>query len=323
MLYQSVGREIARADLVIVEQANKHVWNHLLLLLAAFGRKRFAFWGHGTNKQANRSRFSEWYKRKILKRADWWFAYTEGVKKYLIQNGVEPARITSLNNAVDTSETRSFCFSFSDGELEAARRDLGIEPGAPVGIYCGMLDRIKAIDFLLTSARRIREVRKDFHLVLVGGGPERDAIETATRDERWIHAVGPQFGRRKALLLKLSDLMLVPGAVGLVILDAFAAGLPLLTTELPIHGPEIAYLEDGRNGIMTEHDAEAYAQAVASLLSDGSRLEMLQDGAAHSGSCYTIEEMAARFRRGILGCLDRLSPQGEPAGDACKTMLGE
>jgi glycosyltransferase involved in cell wall biosynthesis len=322
ILYQPLAKEIARADLVIVEQANRYVWNHLLLLLAASGRKKIAFWGHGQNRQADRSRFSEWYKRKILKRADWWFAYTESVRKYLIQNGVEPARITSLNNAVDTSEIRRHCSSFSCGELEAARRDLGIGPDASVGIYFGMLHRVKALNFLIASSRLIRKVQNDFHLVLAGGGPERGAIETATRGENWIHVVGPQFGRRKALLLKLSDVLLTPGPVGLVILDAFAVGLPLVTTQLPVHGPEIEYLEEGRNGIMTPQETEAYAQAVVSLLSDRNRLKALQEGAARSGMMYTIESMADRFRLGILACLGQLSSHGESVGDACKTLSG-
>ncbi len=322
IVYQPLAREIARADLIIVEQANRHLWNHLLMLLSSIGRKKFAFWGHGAGKQASRSGLSEWYKQKILKRPDWWFAYTEGVKRYLIQNGVQPDRITSLNNAVDTGEIRRLCSTFSRGELEAARRELGIGPGAPIGIYCGMLHRVKALEFLLASARLIREVRKDFHLILVGGGPERDAIETATRGENWVHAVGPQFGRGKALLLKLSDLLLAPGPVGLVILDAFATGLPLLTTDLPIHGPEIEYLEEGRNGIVTAHDTEAYARAVLSLLSGRDRLRVLQEGAALSGKAYTIENVVERFRRGILACLGKLSFEGETVSGACKTLLG-
>ncbi len=320
ILYQPMAREIARADLVIVEQANRYVWNHLLLLLSAFGGKRLAFWGHGENKQTDRSRFSEWYKRRILKRADWWFAYTEGVKRYLIRNGVDPTRITSVNNAVDTREIRRLCSSFSGGELEAARGDLGIKPGAPVGIYCGVLHRVKAIDFLLASASLIRKARNDFHLILVGGGPEREAIETPTRGENRIHVVGPQFGRRKALLLKPSDLLLAPGPVGLVILDAFAAGLPLVTTQLSIHGPEIEYLEEGRNGIMTAHNTGVYAQAVVSLLSDRDRLRVLQEGAALSGEAYTIENMVERFRQGILACLGKFAHRSQPVATAPKDM---
>ena len=231
LLYQSAGAEIARADLVIVEQANRYAWNHLLLLLSALGRKRFAFWGLGENKQSGRSRLSEWYKRKILRRADWLFAYTEGTARFFAENGADPSRIISVNNAVDTGEVRRQCSSFSCEELDAARREIGIEPGEPVGIYCGMLDKVKGLDFLIASARKIRGAFGNFHLILVGGGPEKEAVESQIRGEDWIHAVGPQFGRRKAMLFKLSDLMLAPGRVGLVILDAFAAGLPLVATD--------------------------------------------------------------------------------------------
>ena len=305
MLYQALGREIARADLVIVEQANKYIWNHLLLLLSACGRKRIAFWGLGENKQTDRSGFSEWYKRKILKRADWWFAYTEGVKKYLIQNGVEPTRITSLNNAVDTSEIRCLCSNFSCEGGEAARRDLGMASGAPVGIYCGMLDRVKGLDFLIASANKIRSSLANFHLIVAGGGPEKEAVEFQARGESWIHAVGPQFGREKALLFKLSDVMLAPGRVGLVILDAFAAGLPLVTTQLSVHGPEIEYLEEGRNGIMTEHKVEAYADAVIQVLTETALSARLRTGARESGEKYSIEAMVRKFREGISQCLSR------------------
>jgi hypothetical protein len=41
--------EILKADLVIVDQANKFVLNHLLLLLSLSGIKRIAFVGHGVN----------------------------------------------------------------------------------------------------------------------------------------------------------------------------------------------------------------------------------------------------------------------------------
>jgi glycosyltransferase involved in cell wall biosynthesis len=305
MLYQGVGREIALADLVIVEQANKHVWNHLLLLLSAFRRKRLAFWGLGENKQANRSEVSEWYKRKTLSRVNWWFAYTQGTARFLAENGADPERITSVNNAVDTGELRRLCSGFSCEELEVARRHLGIAPGDSVGVYCGMLDRVKGLDFLIASARKIRSCLVNFHLILVGGGPERVAVELQARGETWIHSVGPQFGREKALLLKLSDVLLNPGRVGLVILDAFAAGLPLLTTELAIHGPEIEYLEDGRNGLITPHVEEQYTAAIVRVLTEPELLARLRSGARESGEKYSIEVMVRRFRDGILQCLSR------------------
>jgi glycosyltransferase involved in cell wall biosynthesis len=302
-LYQPLLGEARKADLVIIEQASKLLINVLLLSLSTLKVKSVAFWGHGEPKQASRSTISQWFRQHTLKRVDWWFAYTEGVRKYLIQNGFSSDRITNVNNAIDTRELRRICYSFSCEELETARCGLGIAPDAQIGIYCGAVNTSKQLDFLIASARQIRLSLANFHLILMGGGSGRHGIKLQAQDENWIHVVGPQFGHKKAQLLRISDMMLVPGPVGLVILDAFAAGLPLVTTQLTAHGPEIEYLEEGRNGIITAHDTGAYAQAVISLFVDHNRLKALQQSAALSSKEYTLENMVKNLRRGILDCL--------------------
>jgi L-malate glycosyltransferase len=40
--------------------------------------------------------------------------------------------------------------------------------------------------------------------------------------------------------------MLMPGLVGLAVLDAFADGIPRVTTVIEYHSPEIEYLVPGR-----------------------------------------------------------------------------
>ena len=72
-------------------------------------------------------------------------------------------------------------------------------------------------------------------------------------DLNWVHWVGPKFGREKTDLMAISDVFLLPGRVGLAILDAFA----VLTTRLDIHCPEIEYLEEDRNVLVTDHCEKA------------------------------------------------------------------
>jgi len=268
------------------------------------GLKKFAFWGLADNKQTNRLAISEWFKRQTLNRTDWWFAYTEGTARYLVEQGVRPSKITPVQNAVDTNEIRVTSRHLTRAELSEARQKLQIGDGDPVGIYCGMIDPVKGLDFLIESARMIRSKLDNFHLVIIGGGPQKDAMLRNVQGESWIHCVGPQFGREKVLLLKLADALLAPGRVGLVTVDAFAAGLPLLATELPIHGPEIEYLKNGYNGLMTEHETSKYARATVDLLLDRARLRALQAGAASSGEIHTLENMVERFRQGICSCLN-------------------
>ena len=78
--------------------------------------------------------------------------------------------------------------------------------------------------------------------------------------------MGQKFGREKALALRMADIFVIPGRTGLAILDSFAAGLPLFTTDIAIHGPEASYLIDGYNGRKTAHRVPAYAEAVVEVL---------------------------------------------------------
>jgi glycosyltransferase involved in cell wall biosynthesis len=304
LMIQPLLRAALDADMVIVDQANKFLLNHLLLPVSRMRLRRVAFWGLGENRQEGRLQFSEWIRRKTLNWVSWWFAYTEGTKRYLVAQGVPAGKITSVDNAVDTRALREQVRGISPAKRIELRAALGISATAPAGIFCGMLDRVKGLPFLIESAKRIRTRVQDFHLVVVGGGPDRAAVEASARELPWIHVMGPQFGREKADLIAISDVFLMPGRVGLVVLDAFAGGLPLLSTRLDIHGPEMEYLEVDSNGLLCDPDVAAFADMAASLLLDHDRLAHLQAGARAAGSCYTIENMADKFRSGIHACLE-------------------
>jgi glycosyltransferase involved in cell wall biosynthesis len=166
-----------------------------------------------------------------------------------------------------------------------------------------MLDKVKSVPFLISAAKLIREQLPEFHLLLVGGGPEQASIRSSVQDSPWIHVMGPRFGSEKSELIAISDLFLMPGRVGLVILDAFAGGLPLLSTRLSIHGPEMEYLEDGVNGQLSGPDVSAFAAMATSVFSDRDKLDRLRRGARIAGAKYTIENMAANFCSGIQECL--------------------
>jgi hypothetical protein len=78
----------------------------------------------------------------------------------------------------------------------------------------------------------------------------------------------------------------------------------MVTTAIPWHSPEIDYLEDGTNGLMTSDDPSAYAAVVAGLLADPMRLAQLSRKAQESAERYSLETMVANFRDGILRCLE-------------------
>jgi len=94
------------------------------------------------------------------------------------------------------------------------------------------------------------------------------------------------------------------GAIGLHVLDAFCAGMPMATTQETRHGPEFAYLEDGQNGI-SDYRARLAITRGGSLISCPSpaEYEHLRAGARKSAKRYTLQKYGQSFCHGIDRCL--------------------
>jgi glycosyltransferase involved in cell wall biosynthesis len=303
ILYHPLLRAVAEADLVIAEQSNKYLLNYLLVILSVLGCKRVAFWGLGESKAEGRSEFSEWVRRRVANKVDWWFAYTPGTKAYLTSNGVSERRITVVFNAVDTGEFSQLLAAVDDREVAIAKQQLEIQDNDRVGLFVGALLPDKGLGLLVESAKLIKTSLPSFHLLVVGGGPEQEMVQAAAQGLPWIHFVGPKFGREKAIFFKMADALLLPGRVGLVVLDSFAAGLPLVTIDVPYHGPEVEYFANGKNGLLSKNDVAAYASEVVSLFSSASLQRNLRQAALDAGRSYSIDAMVGSFREGIHACL--------------------
>jgi glycosyltransferase involved in cell wall biosynthesis len=297
-------RELASADLVIVEHANRLLLNYPLLAARTKAR-RVAFWGHGTNFQAPAPHSTgAALGRNLARAADWWFAYTSGGAKLVQGYGFPRERVTVVNNAIDSgSIVKALAQVTDEGSARICARLRLERPG--VAVFCGRLVEEKRLDLLWAAAQEIRRRCAHFSLLVIGDGPlESDARRMAAEHE-WIHYLGAQAGDGLAPYFAVSDFMLMPGLVGLVVVDAFAAGLPLVTTRIDTHSPEIEYLEPGVNGLVTEPNAESLADACVELLQSPPLLDRLRDGCVESSRVYTLEAMVERFSAGVLEALGR------------------
>ena len=302
LCWQPLAGQLGTPGLVVVTQENKLLQNHLLMLSPR--RYKLAFWGHGANLQSdNPDGLKERFKRWTTNQVDWWFAYTQMSADLVAQAGYPGERVTVLNNAVDTSDLLRQRRSVTPEELRALRESLGFGAG-PVGVFVGSLYADKRLDFLFSAAEAIRAHVPDFHLLIVGEGPERDKVQSWCGARPWARWVGPRFGREKVVHVALATAMLNPGLVGLGILDAFVCGVPMVTTDCGIHSPEISYLRHGVNGLMTEDRQDAFVGACVGLLRERSLSTSLREGCSRSASEYTVENMAQNFADGIVRCLD-------------------
>ncbi|MDH4280689.1 MAG: glycosyltransferase family 4 protein [Acidimicrobiia bacterium] len=305
LLWQQYPSDLTDVDLVVMTQENKIVSNYRQLLRRAVGRGgKTAYWGHGRNLQStNPDGPSERWKRLLVNRIDWWFAYTQGTVDYLTGSGFPPERITRLDNAIDDVTFRADLDSVEPAALSRLRTEIDLADGAPLALHCGSLYREKRLDDLIEIGDHIHRSIPGFRLVIVGDGPERPRLESLLASRPWARCVGTQTGLDKAAWFRLAVVQINPGLVGLHVLDSFVAGVPLVTTRDAPHGPEIEYLDDGVNGLFATPDPARFAAEVIDLVSDTERLRAMVDAGRKSAQHYTLANMVNNFADGICTCL--------------------
>jgi L-malate glycosyltransferase len=304
--WMPVASERGDASLVVVPELAGWLPTYELLARRRRQGYRVAGWGHGPGSEDHaQNAATRAIRTHAARRFDWWFSYTDGTTRRLEDAGVHPSRITTLHNTVDVLGLRRL-MQAADGGRDRVRAEAGL-PG-PTALYLGALRTDKRIDVLLAAASDIVRRVPDFTLIVAGDGPVRNVIEAFLPDRPWLRYAGPVFGAEKARLLLAADVMVQPAGLGLVVNDAFAAGLPIVTFDVARHGPEAEYLRDGRQGLRVPgNDARNLAVATAELLNDREWLGRLGARAWASGSELTVERMADRFADGLLRAL-RESP---------------
>jgi glycosyltransferase involved in cell wall biosynthesis len=288
--------------LIIVEQANRLLLNYLLIARRHFTAQKIAFWGHGRDLQAAPFTLRNRWKRLFINHVDWWFAYSTEVGEEISKCAFPKNRVTNVQNTIDTESLLHAKATISVQQLNALRKGLRLG-GGPIGLYCGRMYKDKRIEFLLDACFRVREQIPGFELLVIGCGQEQEKVISAAGRCHWIHYLGPKYNEERVPYFLLSDVFLMPGVVGLVLLDCFALEVPLVTTSIPFHGPEVTYLSNNVNGLITANNVQDYAAEICWLLSDPERLARLKSGCRQAAGVYTMQTMVENFAHGISACL--------------------
>lgn len=289
-------------DLVVVEQALKNLETYRVRLMRR--TKRLAFWGHGKTYTEDQVLLVERLKSRLTMRGDWFFAYTQGGAKAVVEAGFPASRVTVLNNSVDTAGLQCDIANVRDSDVKEFKRRHDL--AGRTAMYIGALDEGKRISWLISSSGLAYELDPMFRLLIVGDGKDRPVVERAARMHEWVVYCGPLFGPSKAVALAACEIIAMPGRVGLTAVDSFAAERPIVTTEWPKHAPEFEYLESGVNALIVPDEAEVYSRAMCSLLNDKEQLFYLRQGCKESAKKFSIERMAGNFLSGIRSALDQV-----------------
>lgn len=141
--------------------------------------------------------------------------------------GIPVDRLVVIPNGVDPS---------AFGDLASADlTSLGVPEHANAMAFIGRLTHQKGVDWLLDMMPAFLEEHPDWHLLLVGEGPDRAALEEQTRRLELADRVTLAGWRADVNeLLAASNMLVLPSrweGMPNVVLQAMAAGLPVLSTQ--------------------------------------------------------------------------------------------
>jgi len=166
------------------------------------------------------------------------------------------------------------------GEKAAGRKALGL-PGGLLFLFVGQLIHRKGVDILVEAARRLPGIR---FCVVGNGNPSGYGAP-----DNVIFA-GQKNRAELSRYYRAADLFVLPTREdiwGLVINEAAAKGLPVVTTDRCIAGLEML----NKQFIVPSENAAALANKLNELISDPAALKAAAEASLSAARRYTIEEM--------------------------------
>ena len=229
------------------------------------------------------SAFSRW----ICSRAACIVAPSRKVEKLLREYGVA-CRIEVIPTGVDLSAYRA---EPAPGRLEALRRQWDIPRDHTVLLYLGRMAKEKNLEQLVDQVADTR--RRDVTLLLVGDGPDREAILDYARERRVPviftgmvpHAEAPDYYRLGDIFITAST----SETQGLTYFEALAAGVPVLCRrDACVEG----VVENGFNGWQYE-TGEDFARYLTDFCGDGELRRRMSRAAWESSERFSAEAFGA------------------------------
>lgn len=172
----------------------------------------------------------------------------------------------------------------------------------------------KGLDVLIDAVRLLAGI--PLRLTVAGGGPLLAGLRRRVGGDDRIRVVGPVESDRVSDLYDAADIFAFPSQLdvfGLVIVEAFAAGLAVLTSSAPGAVSDLAV--PNRNCLLTEeHTPQAWAASLRLLVEDAALRRTLGE-AAHATvkKRWTMDHAADAMIAGLrLGALQQKSGGSQP-----------
>ncbi len=238
------------------------------------------------------SKLKFWLKKHFISAASGWFSSGKETTKYLVHYGANKEKIYEYPFS-SLQEKDILPALPTIGQKQELRKQLGIKEDkviVSVGRFSYQKGYGKGYDILMKSEEILP---KDIGIYIIGDEPTQEFInwkEEKTLNQ--VHFVGFQSKENLQKWYQAADVFVLPTREdiwGLVINEAMAQGLPVITTNKCVAGLEL--IKEGQNGyIIPTENSKALAEAILKIFKQDCRamgqksLEFIKP--------YTIENMA-------------------------------
>ncbi|MBW4080604.1 glycosyltransferase [Paenibacillus sp. S150] len=241
------------------------------------------------------------HNRFFTNRCDLVFTPTPGMKDFLQEHGT----VTDIE-ILPTGLTE-YDFQYNADEVERIRVQYG-RPGKYLFCTVSRLEKEKNINFILEGLKQLKANKGDcFRLLVIGDGSakaelEREAVKLGLQDNLEFIGSIPHneirnFYQACSIFLFASQ----SETQGIVLLEAMAAGLPVLA----VKGSGVSdIVENGEHGFVTENDVLLWVSHLEKLLGDSNIRKKMSDEARKEAVLYLHSSVAKTAEYGyqkVLG----------------------
>jgi glycosyltransferase involved in cell wall biosynthesis len=162
-------------------------------------------------------------------------------------------------------------------------------------LFVGRLQARKRVDALLRACAEIQNI----HLIIVGDGPERGALEALAK-EIYPEArfVGARHGAELKAYFAEADLFVLPGTGGLAVQEAMGHGLPVIVAQGD--GTQDDLVREQNGWQVPPDDYEALLTTMKNALTDAARLQTMgRESYRIVKEEINIERMAETFVKAL------------------------
>jgi glycosyltransferase involved in cell wall biosynthesis len=255
--------DLIRDRRIDIVHAHDYKTDFLALLLARYTRIVPIATVHGWIWNTRRERIYNRLDLEVLRRFPAVITVSGAIRRQVIAGGSAPDRVHHIVNGVDHRIYRQ-----TAGTRDRIRGEFRIPADAPLIGAVGRLSREKRFDLLLTAAARLSP---DVHVLIVGDGPERVALQTSTSSLGMSERVRFAGARRDVpdllqaldLYVQSSDTEGIPNAV----LEAMSTSVAVVATDV---GGTSELIANGIHGLLVLPDRrDLLENAIQQALTDG------------------------------------------------------